>query len=234
MNPEAIRTKTHHFRNYFLTGLVLLLPIALTVIIVSFLFNLLTHPFEGMMTSFLHSIGIFEGGLWFISEGQLVYWTSKFLILLLLFAITLFLGAVARYFFFNWLLKMGEALVNRIPLIGTIYKTCQDVIQTIFTSQTKSFKQVVLAPYPSKGTLALGLITKEEVTTHDKELLGERVSVFIPTTPNPTSGFLLLYEKKDLIYLDMAIEDALKFVISCGVIFSPIRPMAQPDDKKPE
>ena len=213
---------TTHLRNYFLTGLVLLLPIALTIIIVTFLFNLLTAPFEGLMHSFLTSIGIYHGGFWILSEEQLVNMTSKILIFVLILGLTILLGAIARWFFINWLIRFGEAVVTRIPLIGSIYKTSQDVIKTIFTSKTSSFKQVVLAPYPSKGTYALGLITKEGVTSHDKEVLGDRVTVFVPTTPNPTSGFLLLYEVKDLIYLDMAIEDALKFVISCGVITSPI------------
>lgn len=219
---------TSHLRNYFLTGLVLLLPVALTIIIVTFLFNLLTAPFEGLMRNLLTSIGIYHGGFWFFSEEQLINMTSKVLILVLIIGLTVLLGAIARWFFINWLIKIGESVVTRIPLIGSIYKTSQDVIKTIFTSKTSSFKQVVLAPYPSKGTYALGLITKEGVTNHDKEVLGNRVTVFVPTTPNPTSGFLLLYETKDLIYLDMPIEDALKFVISCGVITSPINRMERP------
>ena len=163
---------TSHLRNYFLTGLVLLLPVALTIIIVTFLFNLLTAPFEGLMRNLLTSIGIYHGGFWFFSEEQLINMTSKVLILVLIIGLTVLLGAIARWFFINWLIKIGESVVTRIPLIGSIYKTSQDVIKTIFTSKTSSFKQVVLAPYPSKGTYALGLITKEGVTNHDKEVLG--------------------------------------------------------------
>ncbi len=228
MNKESnFKFDTSKIKNYFVTGIVLLLPVALTLLIVSFLFNLLTRPFEGLMTALIRSMGIFNRGFLFLSQDQLILYTSKLLILVFLVVLTVLLGALARWFFIHWIIRLGEAIVNRIPLIGSIYKTSQDVISTIFTTQTKSFKQVVLVPYPNNYTKCLGLITREKVDGVRGEHFKDPVAVFIPTTPNPTSGFLLLFERTDVVYLDMSIEEALKYIISCGVIMTPIRPLSE-------
>ncbi|MEI8366097.1 MAG: DUF502 domain-containing protein, partial [Parachlamydiaceae bacterium] len=123
----------------------------------------------------------------------------------------------------HYLISVWERLVARIPFIRSVYKTCRDVIGTLFTSSSNSFKQVVLVPYPSQDTKAIGLVTRDNIQIDgSKEVL---IAVFIPTTPNPTSGFLILFKKDSLIYLDMKVEDALKYVISCGVIPTPIKAM---------
>lgn len=223
---------THKLKNYFVTGIAILLPVALTILIVGFLFNLLTNPFVGVMSAIMRKIGIFDGGIWFISESALVLVVSKILILIFLLSITILLGFFARWFFVNWVLKLGENIVHKIPLISSVYKTSQDVIQTIFTSQTKSFKQTVLIPYPNKYTWSLGLITRDEIPGLKNSKMKDPVAVFIPTTPNPTSGFLLIFEREDVIYVDMSIEDALKYVISCGVIIAPINPISKEDALK--
>lgn len=215
---------TSKIRNYFATGIVILLPVALTLLIVSFFFNLLTRPFEGMMTALIASLGIFEGGAFFLSEAQLVLWTSKILIIFFIVGVTILLGYLARWVLIHWLIRLGEAIVHRIPFIRAVYKTSQDVIKTIFTTQTKSFKQPVLVPYPNADTFSLGLITREELTDLNHAKIENPVAVFIPTTPNPTSGFLLIFPKKDVTYLDMSIEEALKYIISCGVITTPLKP----------
>lgn len=227
MNQKKFKFDSSKMKNYFITGLVILLPVALTLIIVTFLFNLLTRPFEGLMTTLIRSIGLFKSGFLFLTQDQLILYTSKLLIIIFLGALTILLGVLGRWFMLHWLIRAGEALVTKIPLISSIYKTSQDVIQTIFTSQTKSFKQVVLVPYPNDFTHSLGLITREHVEGVSGEHFKDPVAIFIPTTPNPTSGFLLLFERKDIIYVDMTIEEALKYVISCGVIMTPIRPLSK-------
>ncbi|MDB2614203.1 DUF502 domain-containing protein [Chlamydiales bacterium] len=218
---------THKLKRYFVTGLIILLPVALTILIVVFFFNLLTNPFEGIMISFLRSAGIFNKGFYFLSEEQLIRYTSKLLIFTFLIATTICIGFFARLFFINWIIRVGEAIVNRIPFIGSLYKTSQDVIKTIFTSNTKSFKQPVLVPYPNEYTYCLGLITREHIEGLEGDQFKDPVAVFIPTTPNPTSGFLLLFEREKVTYLDMSIEGALKYVISCGVIMTPLKPMTK-------
>jgi uncharacterized membrane protein len=108
--------------------------------------------------------------------------------------------------------------VKKIPFVRTIYRTCQDVIKTIFTSKTNSFKQVVLVKFPNPNTYSLGFLTGDQMPGFQDCVHGSGITVFIPTTPNPTSGFLMMYKREDVLYLDMKVEDAFKFIISCGVI----------------
>lgn len=195
-------------KRHLVTGLVILLPLAVTVLLVRFFFNLLTEPFVGIVGPLIDR---YHAHNWII---QLV---SQLLILLFLFLATVCIGMLARWFFVHALLNFGEKLLHRIPLISPVYKTSKDIINTIFSDHSSSFKQVVLAPFPSKTACTIGLVSRQEP--------GELVAVFIPTTPNPTSGFLALFKSEDLVYLDMSVEDAFKFIISCGVIPSPINPL---------
>lgn len=206
-------------KKYFITGLVILAPLALTLIIILFIFNFLTVPFAGGVSAIFDYYDWFENGFWFISGKELQILISQVLVLVFLFALTVGLGAIARYFFFNSLLKMWDYLIHRIPVISSIYKVSQDVVTTIFGSKTNSFKQVVMVPFPSKETYSMGLVTREDMEGIRPD--GNAVAVFVPTTPNPTSGFLMLYKPEDLIYLDMRVEDAFKYIISCGVILTP-------------
>lgn len=211
-------------KKYFVTGLVFLLPLALTIVIVVFLMNFLTQPFVGLVKSVLNSLGIFTKGFWFLSASQVEQIVSQLLVLTLLFGVTVLVGYVTRWVIFHYFIRIGEYILHRIPLINTIYKTTQDVINTIFTNNTRSFKQVVLLPFPSEFTYAVGLITRENLEGLSME---DRVAVFVPTTPNPTSGFLMMVRKDDVIYLDMKVEEALKYVISCGVILGKFNRMTR-------
>lgn len=204
----------------FITGLVILLPIAVTILLVRFFFNLLTKPFVGAIGPTLAYFHLGE------VHPTLTYLVSQVLILVVLFLATLLIGTLTRWFFVHSLITYGERLLQRVPLISPIYNTCREVIKTIFSSQETSFKQVVLVPFPSRETLTIGFVTRDEV----KGLVsGEgvgRVAVFVPTTPNPTSGFLVLFKAEELVYLDMTVENAFKFIISCGVIMAPFNPLA--------
>lgn len=203
----------------FITGLIILAPLALTLIILLFIFNFLTVPFAGGIASIFDYYNWFEHGFWFISSKALQSIFSQLFVLISLFLFTLALGAIARYFFFNSLLKLWDYTLHKIPVISSIYKVSQDVITTIFGSKTNSFKQVVMVPFPSKETYSMGLVTREGM---EGMIPGQSlIAVFVPTTPNPTSGFLMLYKPEDLIYLDMKVEEAFKYVISCGMILSP-------------
>lgn len=213
-------------KKYFITGLVILLPLALTLAIVFFIFNLLTVPFVGIFKSLFSYFGLFQAGFLFLSADQMQTVISQIMILVLLFFSTVGLGLLARWFFFHYLIRIWEYIVNKIPFIRSVYKTCQDIITTIFTTDTKSFKQVVMVPFPSKETMAIGLVTKENLPPIGKSKQ-EFVAVFVPTTPNPTSGYLMMYQEGDVVYLDMTVEDALKYVISCGVISAPINQLSK-------
>ena len=198
-------------KRYFITGLIILAPLALTVFILAFIFNTLTEPFAGMVAAIFSKYGLFNLG-----GRQLQEFIAQVLVLIVLFVFTVLLGAVTRYFFFNTLLNIWDYTLHKIPIISTIYKTSQEIIQTLFGSKANAFKQVVMVPFPKEGAHAIGFVTKDSV---QGMVPGEaRVAVFVPTTPNPTSGFLMLYRKEDLVFLDMKVEEAFKYVISCGVV----------------
>lgn len=202
----------------FITGLVILLPLALTIAIVGFIFNLLTGPFLGIVKTVFDNYHLFEEGFFLLNATQIQNLIAKLLILISLFFIVIGLGVIARWFLFKALIKFAEYIVKRIPLVSSIYRTCQEVIKTIFTSKTQSFKQVVLVKFPHPNTYSIGLITREEIPGLANTAHSDAVAVFVPTTPNPTSGFLVMFKPSDLIYLNMKVEDAFKYIISCGVI----------------
>jgi uncharacterized membrane protein len=205
-------------KRYFITGLVILLPVALTIAIVVFVFNLLTVPFLGVVKTVFDQYGLFENGFLFLNAEQIQNLVAQLLILISLFCITIALGYIARWFFFHAMIKFAEYIVKHIPLVSTIYKTSQDVIKTIFTSETNSFKQVVLVHFPNAESYSIGLVTREGIPGLKDTDYESAVAVFVPTTPNPTSGFMVMYKESDLIYLDMKVEEAFKYVISCGMI----------------
>lgn len=209
-------------KKYFITGLVILLPLALTFAVVAFIFNLLTEPFVGLFKAIFNYFGLFSSGFLFLNTDQLQKIISQLLILALLFFTTVGLGWLARWFFVHYFIRGWEYVLYKIPVIRSIYKTCRDIIGSLFTADKSFFKQVVLVPFPSKDTMVIGFITRENLPAigADKQPM---VAVYIPTTPNPTSGFLVMYQINDVIPMDMKVEDALKYVISCGVIDIPFK-----------
>ncbi len=205
-------------KKHFITGLVILLPLVITLAVVIFLVNFLTEPFMGAASLLLSKLQIVNEGFFFLSPEQLLKYGSKIVILALLFLLTVGLGILTRLFLTNVLLRLGDKILHRIPIINTVYKTTQDIIKTLFVTDKKSFKQVVMVPFPRADVYALGLIARESPSVCSQEIGEELISVFVPTTPNPTTGFLLMFKRKDLVMVDMKPEAALKYIISCGVI----------------
>jgi len=195
-------------KKYFVTGLVVLLPLALTYWIVSFILGLLTDPFTGIAVGALKLLGI--------HSQEALDIGSKLLGLILFFALIIGIGAIGRYFFFKYLLRVSDAILHRIPVVSAVYKTSQELIQTVFKQDSTSFKQVVFVPFPHPGSYAVGLVTQDES-------IDGRVAVFVSTTPNPTTGFLLMYKPEDIIPLNMKVEEALRYIISCGVLMPQIQ-----------
>ncbi|MCB1071890.1 MAG: DUF502 domain-containing protein [Chlamydiia bacterium] len=205
-------------KKYFITGLVILLPLAVTIAIVVFTVNFLTKPFIGLVSELLKDFGILNKGFLFLTQEQVVLYGSKLLILICLFLFTLLLGVIARWFFFKALLNLSDKVLHRIPLVNKVYKTTQEIIKTIFVTDKSSFKQVVMVPFPKPGTYVMGLISRESPKVCSEKSGSELYSVLVPTTPNPTTGFLLMYKKEEIIFLDLKPEHAIKYIVSCGVI----------------
>ena len=134
-----------------------------------------------------------------------------------------FIGALTPGFLGRTILKSGERVLDKMPVVRSVYGAIKQVMETVMSTNSNSFREVVLVEYPRKGIWVIGFVTGEtkgEVQSLKKEKL---INVFIPTTPNPTSGFLLFFPKKDLIYMHMKIEDAVKMVISGGIVTPKIK-----------
>ena len=209
-------------KKYFLTGLVTLAPLALTLWVVQFVVNLLTRPFMGVMTSLLQQLP--SEYYKTIQRDHLLQTLCQILVLISLFLTVLFLGFVARKYFFKHLISTGDVILHKIPLVNKVYKTSKEIVQALFNSNTNSFKQVVMLPFPNQGCYCIGLIARTAPQTCSHSQGEEMVSVFIPTTPNPATGFLVMSRKSQLIYLSMKSEDAIKYVVSCAVIQPEQRP----------
>jgi len=205
-------------RKEFITGLVILLPVAVTIAVVVFLVNLLTKPFMGIAYRLFSDSDIANKGFLFLSPEQVLRYGSQIVILILLFLFTLLLGCIARSLLMKSLLRLGDRIIARIPLVSSVYKTTQDIIKTVFVSDKNSFKQVVLVPFPKEGSYVLGLIARESPASCSRILSTDLISVLIPTTPNPTTGFLLMFPRSALIPIDMRPEDAIKYIVSCGLV----------------
>lgn len=166
----------------------------------------------GLATKILSQSKVSQWGLHFLSNDQFLKYSSQIIILISLFLFTLLLGWIARWFFIKSFFNLGDKILQKIPIVNKVYKTSKDIINSLFITDKNSFKQVVLTPFPDEDSYAIGLVSKKSPCSEDS------LSVFVPTTPNPTSGFLLIYKKKDLIFLDMKTEEAIKYIISCGAI----------------
>jgi uncharacterized membrane protein len=185
-------------RNYFFTGVIVLIPIGFTLYLSKFLINL---------SAKLVPVGINP-------NTYLPYSIPGIEIILTVIFITI-VGGLSLSFLGKKFLQIIDDLFKRIPILRTIYSALGQMTES-FRSQDSQKKSVVLVEYPRKGTWAVGFATKEndgEIKDKTKQQL---VNVFVPTTPNPTSGFLLMFPKEDLIYLDMNFEEASKFIVSAG------------------
>lgn len=207
----------------FLTGLAILLPIAITFWIISLLVGLLTNPFLGFTSSLLSYYNLLGEPFLFLTGPDVLILASRLLILFFLFAMMLFAGFLARVFFLNALFKAGDFLIHKIPLVNKIYKATQEIVHTVFSTEKTSFSKVVLVPFPHAKSYCLGMITSNSLSKDSNAEYLQKVSVFVPGTPNPTMGFILLFKREQIIELDVSVEDALKFIVSCGVISTPFK-----------
>ena len=115
-------------------------------------------------------------------------------------------------------MKLSDKIIHKLPIVSTVYRTTKDIIKSIFSPDVTSFKKVVLVPFPTENKYCLGLLSgsppKSCQDSHDEEL----ATVLLPTAPHPISGYLLIFKKKDIIEVDMSIEEAVKFTVSCGIV----------------
>lgn len=136
----------------------------------------------------------------------------------MLILVLILIGMFTTGFIGKFFVRLGDFIVSKMPLVSSIYSLLKQLFETIFSPKSQSFKEAVLLEYPRKGLWIIGFLAGET----SRELQGiftqEMVSVFVPTTPNPTSGFLIMVPQKDIIKLEMSVEDALKYTVSCGIV----------------
>ena len=144
---------------------------------------------------------------------------------IILIAGLIVIGMFTTGFIGGFFVRLGDYIVSKMPLISSIYSLLKQLFETIFSQKSKSFKEAVLLEYPRKGIWIIGFLAGETTGELAHKLHNQKMlSVFVPTTPNPTSGFLIIVPAEDVIKLKMSVEDALKYVVSCGIVV--------PDDEK--
>lgn len=196
-------------RGNFLTGLVIVLPVALTIWMVWSFIGFVDNRVLPLVPSYYNPLTYVD----FNIRGVGV-------VIFLLF--TTIMGAVTKGLFGRQLVRIGESIVDRVPIVRSIYNGVKQIVETITTSSENNFDKVCMFEYPRKGIWAIGFIsTKTGSEIRQKANSGDLYSIFVPTTPNPTSGFLLFVPQKDTIVLDMDVEDAAKLIISAGIVEPP-------------
>jgi len=194
-------------RTIFITGLLITLPIAITFFILKFLFKNL-DALSPLFTNLLIQVGAP------IPEGFRI----PFLGFLMTFLIILMVGILTTNIFGKQLVHLGEGLVEKIPFVRRIYSGTKQVVVAFANSDTNSFTKVVLIEFPRKGIHAIGFVTGEARGEVQQHTSGEYINVFVPTTPNPTSGFLVFAPPEEVQEIAMTIEDGVKYVISGGIV----------------
>ena len=185
-------------RNNFIAGVVVLIPIGITLYLTVFIINVSSKLIPKEINP----------------NHYLPYNIPGLEILIAVLLITI-IGWLSLSFIGKRLFNLFESVLNKIPIIRTVYSAVEQLIET-FTKSKSDKKTVVLIEYPRKGVYAVGFATKENTGEIKKKAGKELINVFVPTTPNPTSGFLLMFPKDEVIYLDLSFEEASKFIVSAG------------------
>ncbi|PJE25898.1 Uncharacterized membrane protein [Pseudooceanicola antarcticus] len=195
-------------RSSFLTGIVVILPVALTIWLLwsllgwvdGFVLPLVPSRFQPEQYIGINLRGV--GIIFFLIFTIIIGWIAK--------------GLIGRS-----LIRYGEGVVDRMPFVRSIYSGAKQIAETVFAQTERSFEEACLVQYPRKGIWAVGFVsTAARGEVADRAETGSKLlSVFVPTTPNPTSGFLLFFPEEDVVLLDMSIEDAAKLVISAGLVY---------------
>jgi uncharacterized membrane protein len=188
-------------RKYFITGLLVLVPLAITAWVLHLV------------------ISTMDQSLLLVPENWL---SKKYRIsglgTILTVVIVFLTGLLTNNLVGNFMIRQWEKLLHRIPVVSSLYGSVKQVSDTLFSESGNAFRKAVLVPYPHANSRTIGFLTGAPATEVQKHLDGEYISIYVPTTPNPTSGFFLMMPKKDVIELDMSVDAALKYIVSMGVV----------------
>ncbi|MBI4949634.1 MAG: DUF502 domain-containing protein [Deltaproteobacteria bacterium] len=192
-------------RAYFIAGLLVVVPLYITVYVLSLIVSFMDGVFLLMPSSFHpdNFLPVHVPGLGIIVTLVLV----------------LLVGVIATNFFGKRLLGIGEKVLLKIPVLRIVYNATKQFMETFFTKEHQGFRRVVLIEFPRAGLYSIGFVTSRPSGEIKEKVGDEMISVFIPTTPNPTTGFFILVSEKDVITLSMRVEDAFKIIMTGGMVF---------------
>lgn len=201
-------------KRYFITGLLIWVPLVITAWVLSAIVETLDQSLRLLPES--------------VHPKNLIGFSLPGVGALLTLAMIFLTGLLAANFIGQKLVSWWDMLLSRIPVVNSVYKSVKQVSDTLFSPNGNAFRKALLIQYPRQGAWTIAFLTGKpggELRTH---LPGEFVSVYVPTTPNPTSGFFLMLPATDVIELDMTVEEALKYIISMGVVAPPTTPRIAP------
>ena len=199
-------------KKYLLTGLLVWLPLVVTIWVLQAVLGLLDDVFGAVLSATQVLLP---------NEAHAPLEALRRvpgLGVLVLLAALLMTGAFAANMFGQWWLRQGNRLLNKIPIVKSIYNSVKQVSVTLFSSTGQAFREAVLVQYPRQGAWTIAFVTGRPSGEVAQHIGAEHVSVYVPTTPNPTSGFFLMLPRADVVHLRMSVDDALKYVISMGVV----------------
>lgn len=208
-----------------MTGLVLILPVFLTLYILLFLVHAITSPFLDLTQEWiaeLFSLHLFKETLWFNFFIQCV-------ILGFLFFSIVWIGWIGQFLFFHYTFALGDRLVEKLPLVNRVYRTSREITKTVFSSSSNQFTDVVFIPFPSLDAYGIGLVAQKNIRLKEQEKSSKDLfSVFVSQAPNPAGGFVLVSSQETLLFTDMKVNDALKAIFSCGAILPEFKIIESP------
>jgi len=191
-------------RKYFITGLLILVPLAITLWVLNLVIGTLDQSLLLVPKRFRPDslFGFDLPGLGTVLTIVIVFLT----------------GLLTNNLVGNYVVRMWEKLLQRIPIVNSLYSSVKQVSDTLFSSSGNAFRKAVLIPYPHQNSWTIAFLTGVPGGDVANHLVGDYVSVYVPTTPNPTSGFFLMMKRSDVVELDMSVDAALKYIVSMGVV----------------
>lgn len=192
-------------RNSLLTGIVVALPVTVTIWLIYTFVNFVDRVIKPLIPAQYNP------------ESYLPFALPGLGVVVAVVGLTL-LGALAANFFGRTLIGVGERLLNTVPLVRNVYGAIKQIAETVFSSRQQSFQEVVLVEFPTKGSYAIGFVTAAAQGEIKDDIGEDAIGIFVPTTPNPTSGFLLYTPRERIMPLDMSVEEAAKMIISFGLV----------------
>jgi uncharacterized membrane protein len=206
----SAKKRIPRIRRYFLAGFLVTAPLGITVLIAWWIINFIDEWVTPLIPTKYNP------------ETYLPFSLPGLGLLILFIALTL-IGALTAGLMGRWVVRTGEQILNRMPVVRSVYSAFKQIFETILAQQSNAFREAVLIEYPRRGIWAIGFITGTTKGEVQSLTLEETVNIFLPTTPNPTSGFLLFVPREEVVPLDMSVEEAVKMVISGGIVTPPDR-----------